>query len=89
MGQKMSRPRVTTKCDKCGKEDSRLLVDIQTWEDRPVGKDWLPTAWRVHNTQDGIGPEPDKVFVLCKECEEEFQLSVRDFKPTQKDKDVR
>lgn len=82
----MSRPRVTVSCDKCGKEHSQLLRDVKTWENRPIPKNWLPEKWTLHNTEDGDGPEPDKVFVLCDTCEAEFQLSVRDFKPQPKAK---
>ncbi len=79
----MSKPELTTSCDKCGKVDTRTLQEAA-----PKGNNgnyvyagWLPVKWALHNTEDGDGPEPDKVFVLCDDCEGKFQLSVREFKP--------
>lgn len=77
----MSRPVLTTSCDKCDKKDSRSLDEAKAYAGSYVYINWLPEKWALHNTQDGDGPEPDKVFVLCSDCEHAFKLSIRDFQP--------
>lgn len=79
----MGYPLVTVICDKCGKEYSRLLREIEPprYDYKYIYIYWLPKGWTVRNTEDGDGPEPEKVFVMCDSCEKEFKLTVRYFTP--------
>lgn len=72
----MSKPKIVTICDKCGKEDGQELRNLEV-----ITRYWVPKGWAIYNTQDGNGPEPDKIFTLCDKCELAFKLSIREFKP--------
>jgi hypothetical protein len=78
----MGKPQITTVCDKCGKKHETDLWGAKSLVGNYVYTDWLPKGWALHDTQDGDGPEPNKTFVMCERCERQFQLSVRDFKPS-------